>query len=243
MIWEDDDEFLAAPIYGQPDVSGESGDDPETDEGAGPGASEEAWNPLQGFPDGLRAVRVWPGDEGAPGRVRVSLNWREKLRDSSLDHAFFTAFAAMNAVCHTGEHPLPRPAPLPAKAFGDAISWQTLEIVRRERCRIDARMAELADAMPTRWVGEPAVGSAFGKGVVVTLGLFGHPVSARFDPEWIEGPVRSSELSRGVMTAWRQALKKFRPPRVEFGERELLAREYDRLDRSLLLSFQNGLSL
>ena len=99
------------------------------------------------------------------------------------------------------------------------------------------------DAPPTRWVGEPASGSAYENGVVVTLGIHGQPVSARFDPAWVTGPVRSSEIARGVMAAYQQARRRHVPPTVEFGARELLAREHDRITRSMLATLRHGIEI
>ncbi|EPH04092.1 hypothetical protein HMPREF1531_01153 [Propionibacterium sp. oral taxon 192 str. F0372] len=232
--WVDDEEFLAPPGMNRTDESVDEDDGLEPD--------DVGWEPSQGFPDGRRAVRVWADDDGVMTRVRVSLNWREKLKGSSLETAFWTAFTAMNAIFHTTRHVLPLPEPLPVTPYPTSAGWDALRMARLERAEVDAKMAKLADAPPTRWVGQSVQGSDFEDGVVVTLGLFGQPVSAKFDPKWLKTSVRSSELSRGVLGAYRRARAKYQPPQIEFGERELLAREYTRINASLLETLGNGFS-
>ncbi|EPH02646.1 hypothetical protein HMPREF1531_01955 [Propionibacterium sp. oral taxon 192 str. F0372] len=75
------------------------------------------------------------------------------------------------------------------------------------------------------------------------LGLFSEPVGAYFDPEWVEGPKRSSTISNGVLGAYRRTRAKYKLLRMKFSQRDLLTRHYDRITGSVLKSFVNGLTL
>ena len=137
-----DDDFLAAPSYAAA-PSDDAVEDflsaPDYAEFPSEELDEDAnWRPELGFPDGTRAIRVWADDDGVLTRVRVSLNWREKLADSSLDAAFFTAFMAMNAILHTHAHPLPSLEPLAAEPFPGPAGWHTLQLARQQHAELDA---------------------------------------------------------------------------------------------------------
>lgn len=242
------DEFLVAPNYSAPESGPTDMDDPLSvphyrgDEEAEI-TENQSWRRELGFPDGTRAIRVWANDEGVLSKVRVSLNWREKLKNSSLDAAFFTVFLAMNAMLQTGAHKLPEPEPLPAEPYDSSDGWEALLRASREQEELHRKVEKLGDVSPTRWVGNTSVGDAFDGKVKVTLGIFGQPISAHFDSELVAGPLSSSDISRGVMAAYFRARAKHTPPTVVFGERDLLLRESDRITRSMLATFANGISL
>ncbi len=115
--------------------------------------------------------------------------------------------------------------------------------MEQEWAEVDWLIAELPDDPPTRWVGAACTGSSYGDGITVELGLFGEPVGAYFDPEWVEGPARSSTISNGVLGAYRRARDKYKILRMKFSQRNLLTRQYDRITGSVLKSFVNGLTL
>ncbi len=199
-----------------------------------------AWSPELGFPDPERVIRVWADPDLTVRKVRLSLNWRKKTEKYSLDQAFAAAFMLINATYLTDRYPLPEPDPLPVEPFQGPVGWHVFAQMAKERDRIQAAIDELGDVPPTRWVGTQSTGSACQNGVVIVLGIFGQPVAANFDPDWLDTDLSSREIDRAVMTAYRQARKAHQPPTVVFGERELLAREHDRLSRNLLASFRNG---
>lgn len=237
-MWDDgfvEDDFLAPPGCSPADDSDTNAEDLDAD--------DDDWDPDQGFPDSLRTVRVWADADGVLENVRVSLNWRAALKSSDLDTAFHEAFMALNVYRTAGKYVLPSPEPLPAQAWDGGVGWHTLRRMEQEWAEVDQLIAELPDEPPTRWVGTACTGSSHGGGITVELGLFGEPVGAYFDPEWVEGPARSSTISHGVLSAYRRARAKYKPPRVEFSQRDLLARHYNRITQSVLKSFGNGLAL
>ncbi len=257
--WVEDDEFLAPPNYGgeEEDLANEDEvddvlaspadvvtEDEVVDEPLdGPGIEDEGWSPAQGFRDGRRIVRVWADEQGILKDVRISANWRHKLVDEPLDTAFNAAFMSMNAMLHTGEHRIPAPEPLPVIPYEGAAGWHTIRRARRELADLDAKLEALGDVPPSRWVGTCVEGTALSRAVGVRLGIFGQPVSVRFDPQWLAGSVYPKAISRAVLHAYRRARTKYQPPHVEYGERELLLREHARITDSMMASLKNGFEM
>lgn len=229
-IWTDDmdDDFLAPPVDNQPAAEAETEDD-------------EQWTPLLGFPDEFNAVRVWADENGELERVRVSLNWREKLKDSSLERSFFICFLLMNTF-HTDHSGPPELAPLPDPVVTEPLSWEYLGKVHREFEEISAKLEALPEN-PSRWVGTPVTGSDFEDGVIVQLDIHGLPVGVTFDPEWLDTPATSGEIARGVMAAYRRARKKHVPPTYEHSEYDRLSLQRDQIGRKLRGAWANGIRI
>ncbi|EPH06148.1 hypothetical protein HMPREF1531_00797 [Propionibacterium sp. oral taxon 192 str. F0372] len=263
-IWhfdDTDDEFLAAPNYPQPEPEHDDHDpldptqpmlgghhtpthqehDTNDDEDTGDDEDTEHWSPDKGFPDPTGAVRVWMTPTFDLQRVRVSLNWRHKLTHSSLDEAFGIIFMAINAIYHQGGHRLPSPDPLPAEPYPGPFGWHTLQLADREHAKVDAELTALGDTEPTTWIGHHTTATAYDNALTITLGIFGQPISATFDPQWLATNIRSSDITKAVKTAYKRARTKHTPPTVTFGKRELLTRKHDQITRNLLATFQHGI--
>ncbi|EPH05941.1 hypothetical protein HMPREF1531_00589 [Propionibacterium sp. oral taxon 192 str. F0372] len=229
-VVDPDDEFLKPPSFGL--------EEPEEK----PEEPAEEWDFSRGFRDGTGSVRIWTDEDGHLEKVWVSANWRKKVKGGPLAQAFLATFFTVNIVCLTGKHTLPFPEPLPAKPYDGPLSWDTLRRAQADHAAVDAKLAELDESLPpTRWVGDGAVGTDYDGAVKLYVGMFGNPAGVTFEEEWLDGPVRASEIANGVMTAYRDAMSRYVKPYVEFGERELLAREHDQITRSLLATAQNGI--
>lgn len=250
----DDDDFLA-PVLGD-DHSATAEPDPDSpqliEEIAAPPApiveaeieqvDDEDWTPLLGFPDEAGAVRVWATEDGELDRVRVSLNWREKLRESSLERSFFVCFTLVNGY-YPPETWIGDPPPLEREPSSRPLTWALLTRVTREHSELDARLNELGEPEPSHWVGTPVSGSDFEDGVIVQLDIHGRAVSVRFDQTWLDTPVTSGEIARGVMAAYRRARKKHVPPTIEYSEAALLLRRRRQITQQVLSAMNHGVDV
>lgn len=254
MPWQqfDDEEFPAAPsLAEQPETESEVdldvppapdyGDDSPADEADDAVVADEqiAWQPSHGFPDGSHAVRVWGNEDGELVRVRVSPNWRERLRDSSLEHSFTICFALLNGTL-TRPPMVPDPEPLPDLPSTDRLSWSFLDRLRREEAALEAELALLDDDDTDRWVGEQVCEADADKRVCLQLDVHGRPMTVSFARKWLTSAASASEISRAVMSAYRQARAKYTPPVPHYSERTLQARRRDQLNRKLLAAMRGG---
>lgn len=247
MTWDDDPDFedhdvLAAPSYsGGDQVASRADEDPtdplafvpEDEAGATDvDADDDAWGPEQGFPDPTGSVRVWGDSDGTLQKVRISLNWKQRLGGRPMGEAVSIAFMFMNNYLHIYETPgLPE--------VGDLGPELTSEQRAKARARIAAIDGELEALDPQKFPGviehwEPAVGSDFQDGVRVELDSTGRPAVARFDRKWLD-TANSRELSLGIMSSYRKARAAYRPPVYELDRRGELLAERRRLSASLAL--------
>lgn len=245
--WMDDmdDEFLRPqpgpePVDELEDELDEFPAAPSTDD-EGPEEDDLNWEPRFGFPDQRGIVRVWANEDGTLDRVRVSLHWRDKLKDTPLDRCFVECFMLMNGF-HQPDILVPDPEPLPPETATGLLTWDLIASIQRQQDALDAQIAALEPSQP-RWVGKTAQGSDFEDGVIVELDLHGRPVVARFDQEWLDTPATSSEIARGVMGAYRRARKAYVPPTAEYDERTRLVQRKRQLNQLLMDSAANGVQI
>lgn len=253
MDWDDEvevvDEDAPAPVYG-PDQAEEPDDEedhwhPATDGGQpspttptpAVAAVEEddewGWEPDKGFPDPTNSVRIWVDEQGLPDKVRVSLNWRERLANGALGEAVTQSFLLINHFHHvyrasdpTSVQQMPPAEPLSTAERAELLS------------QIDALAAQLATRTPgsyrtTVQTWQPAIGTDFEDGVLVALDATGRPAYAKFDPKWLES-ANSRELSVGILTAFKKARANYQPPQVELTTEGRLLRRMNELTQRLL---------
>lgn len=231
-IWDDlsdsdQDDYLPAPGIDDDDDQGE---DIEDEIGT--------WTPSQGFPDQFNAVRVWGDPDGQLTKVRVSLSWRDKVGEEGLARAFGICFLVMNNYYPAPDEPtLPEPEP---QRVTERLTGENLAQIRNEISGLQARLAQLPAEVDGPWQGERVRGSDFEDGIVVVLDVFGRPEVALFDPEWLATKPNARSIARGVLTAYRQARRKFTPPQPVFSERAQLHQQLRQVNDRYLQMLGNG---
>lgn len=233
-LWDQGDsiedyDYLAAP-------GAESADDDEAGEDFGNDFGD--WRPDQGFPDQFNAVRVWCTPEGELTKVRLSLSWREKVGEEGLARAFGICFLMMNNFYPAPDDP--RLPTLQTERVTERPSAKALEQIRAERASVRAKLAALPPEPESRWEGEQARGSDFEDGVIVVLDIFGRPQAAFFDPEWLKTKPTSGQIARGVLAAYRQARRKYTPPKPVFSEHAQLHQQLNQANDRFLQMLGNG---
>ena len=243
MNWDDelaDDELPAPPDFGTDTAHETPSDDladdydplaapavdPQTasQQAAEAAEEDEDWSPEKGFPDPTNAVRIWVDEQGLPIKVRVSLSWREKLRNGALGEAVTQCCLLINHFHHIygQDDPTRVPTEQPAKPLSPAERAELM-------AEFDDLAAQLGELEPGSYrtstqTWQPAVGTDFENGVLVQLDATGRPAFAKFDPKWL-ATANSKELSTGILSAFKKARANYRPPEVQLtGEGELLQR-------------------
>lgn len=246
VIEEEDeaDEFLApsdttisapAPIEASEDIAPIDLDEVDGDD-------EQDWDPGKGFPSLTNAVRIWADGQGVLTKVRVSLGWRERVRNSSLEDAFTEALTLLtNFYRSTDAAEFPVFAEeIPATT--QQLSWDSLLEVQAKLAELDQQIDELLDQPAAIWEGAEQAAVAADGHIRVTLDLHGAPALVEFDEQWLESTATASEISRGVMAAYHEARARFTPPKMLLTPRGQLQQE----KRSALLQLfgqaQNGLA-
>lgn len=232
-LWEDeslDDQYLA-PGGGIPDGDDELAEDQAVD--------PNTWRPEDGFPDQENAVRVWGTPEGELTKVRISLSWREKLGIDGLSRAFGICFMMMNNYyAPPMDIGLSDPG---APRVTEQFTAESLDKYRHDRDELRARLAQLPADMPaSSWRGGTTQGSDFEDGVIVQLDVSGRVEAALFDPTWLKTKPSAGSITRGVMAAYRRALRKHQPPQLEETERGRLQRELLRVNDRFFQMMANG---
>lgn len=187
-----------------------------------------AWTIEQGFRDGRNAVRLWVDpDTRRLVKLRVSPQWRERLKGRSLEDALAEVFILAGATRPTD--PLAPPAIVAVEPDPD-LGWHDLPDVLERIAQVRGIAQELArtPAEEVAWAdfrGKPAIGRGAGGKVTVTLNIAGLTQSVRFDRDWL-ADASSDQISGGVEEAHRRAYVAYCPPTFIPGEHDELAQHY-----------------
>lgn len=242
-IDDDEDDFLSAGFGGSAETSEPDAGDSAAAEADEFAMDDEAWSPAAGFPDGTNAVRLWADEDGNLTKVRVSLSWKEKLRESSLEVAFSSAFTYLNGWYQLGK----RTEDAIYSNIPDSTSKQTLS--REALARHIKAFNELSDRISelsgpnTVTKGETTSASDFDGAVTVKLDANGRAFQVLFDQEWLDEEANSAGISRAVTNCYRWAKAKWRPPVEELTERGELVREQLLLSKELDAMLANGVQI
>ncbi len=243
-IDDDEDDFLSAGFGGKSDdqSNDESPTEPPAD-GGELAMDEEGWTPAAGFPDGTNAVRLWADEDGNLSKVRVSLAWKEKLRNSSLSTAFMIALTYLNGWYQFGSLDEGDVYDdVPDSTSKQLLSAEALAAHRRATTELHQRIMDTPG--PNSIVkGSPASASDYDGAVTVTLDPSGRAYRVDFDEEWLENEANSAAIARSVMNCYRWAKAKWRPPTVELTERGELLREQRKLSKELDAMLANGVQI
>lgn len=175
--------------------------------------------------DSTGSVHVWVDDDRRLLHVRVSNRWRERLRETPLDHALMTVLRrAQSRVL---------PAPDVPQAAEDVVAMTRTEAsldyllersldIRNRRAKLAAKPAD--QVRRRRVVGQRVVGQSSSRQVAVTLNVYGNTSAVSCEPDWLKS-VKTADLGAAILEAHEQAYAQWSPPTVLPGEYDELAQE------------------
>lgn len=200
------------------------------------------WEPALGFPSVTNALRIWADENGEITKIRLSLGWRERVKDSSLSEAFSEALTLLNNYYLTTEATLVPSFALDIPQTDQQLSWQSLAAAQQ---RIDALRAELAE-LPAEplgmWQGNQPIGQSADGKVRVEMDIFGHLQHVVFDEDWLQIKATASEIARDVMAAYQDAKAQHVEPVMVLTARGEIARQIDQATLELFGQARNGLA-
>ncbi len=205
---------------------------------------EQVWEPAHGYPDSTGTVRVWADDEGNVSRARVSMYWKERVKERgvSLGEMFESALLLVNGrrtpwiPSEIAVEPVPESEAQP-------LSDELLEQISQERTRLreilEAAEATNEDGLEDQYNGVEVEGYGAGNKVTVTLDIYGGYQSVQFDSTWLDKS-RSSQIARAVVEACQAAQRAYQPPTVYRGKRSQIVASQMRLQESLMAAMRRG---
>lgn len=198
------------------------------------------WHKEMGFPDQLGVVRVWVDDDVAIERVRLSLQWRHRLGEQTLQQSFGVVFMLIN-----NYHRLHRRRTLnyvdPDREASEPLSFAALDRLRVREDEIRGRLEALGDGGHPTLHGAETIGRSLSGRVQIKLNLVGQLAGVQFDPAWLP-TARVKEISDGVVEAHAHARASFVPAEVVVGERERLVDELTEVRNETLAMMRRGFS-
>lgn len=196
------------------------------------------WQKEMGFPDQLGVLRVWVNDDVLIERVRLSIHWRNRLGDQTLQQSFGVVFMLIN-----NYHRLQRRRTLnyydPDREASEPLSFAALDRLREREDDIRRRLDALGDEGHPTFTGTETIGAGLHGRVRLKLNLLGQLDGVQFDPAWLPG-ARIKEISDGVVEAHADARRHFVPAEVLVGEREKLVNELTELRNETLAMMRRG---
>ncbi|MGA4668646.1 hypothetical protein ACPCG0_02405 [Propionibacteriaceae bacterium Y1923] len=208
-----------------------SDEDDEVDE-------SQAWVKEMGFPDQLGVVRVWVDDDALIERVRLSIHWRTRLGEQTLQQSFGVVFMLIN-----NYHRLQQRRTLnyyePEREAAEPLSFEALDRIRERSDEVRRQLEALGDGGHPQLQGEETIGVALHGRVQLKLNLVGQLDGVQFDPTWLR-TARIKEISDAVVEAHADARRRFVPAEVIVGEREKLVNELAGLRNETLAMMRRG---
>lgn len=202
-------------------------------------ADEEAqvWAKEMGFPDQLGVLRVWVNDDVLIDRVRLSLHWRNRLGEQTLQQSFGVVFMLINNYHRLQQRPINYYDP--DREAAEPLSFEALNRIRERGDEVRRRLEALGDGGYSSLQGEETIGSGLNGRVQLKLNLLGQLDGVQFDPKWLPS-ARIKEISDGVVEAHADARRRFVPAEVIVGEREKLVDELTDLRNETLAMMRRG---
>lgn len=196
-MWTDDDldDVAAAPFLGvseEPEADGE-------------------WTPEHGFPSAGDVVRLWVDEEGIPTRLRISLNWREHLKNTTLQQAINQALVLSQSYTNR-----PTFSAIDLSTVPEAKQPLSEDAFRKLVKEVDALEVEQEEllasaAQAPREDFDAGTGTAAEGKIRVTMDPSGFIRTIAIDEEWAREDARVAEINEGVKKASREAKDNFVP--------------------------------
>lgn len=200
------------------------------------------WDPSKGFPSVTNALRIWADENGELTKVRLSLGWRERVKDSSLSEAFSEALTLLNNYYVTTQTTLVPSFPLTIPQTDQQLSWESLSAAQEKIAALRAQLAEMPPEPFGMWQGNQPIGESGDGKVRVEMDIFGCLQQVLFDEQWLAEKATASEIARDVMAAYRQARAQHVEPVMVLTARGEIAQQIDQATLELFGHAANGIA-